>query len=346
MDVPITVVILSYNAPRPLLECLEHLKRQTLPPDEILVWDNGSTDPSIAEIRSRFPEVCLIQSGQNLGFAQGNNEAISRARNDWIALLNNDAFPEETWLESLVARLSSPETLGALSSLVTTEGTPEAWYQRGGSLSVVGRNIPLSFSSNEECFFPTGCACLFDRRKATPPFDGDYFMYGEDVYLGWSLRLQGYDILQVPEARVRHLGGASSSSLNRIRKDEYQERNRLLNLFLFLETGTLLKLIPLILIDFKYRFWRDGILGSKSGWGMLRGALWILTHGGQVRVKRQRVQSLRKVSDEAILAKMSGNLTNSSSRMGRLLNALSQSHCRVMGLKVIETLGLSSSSKQ
>ena len=334
--VPITAVVLNYNARDTIPGCLDSLLNQTLPFDSILVYDNASTDGSAEEVEAGYPGVRIVRSSVNLGFASGNNAAMEEVGTDWVFLLNNDAFPMETCIEALWREVQKEPCPAALSALVKNQGAPSFWYERGGTLNLVGRNIQNAFQSNEDCFFPTGCACLLHRESCQPLFDGDYFMYGEDVYLGWRLRLEGKRIRQVPDAVVSHVGGASSSKMNRAFRDALQERNRLLNCLQFYSMGFLLKVLPLLKVDAVYRFIADGLLGSRSAWGMVKGWSAPFLHPFGLFRKRRAIQQKREVPDREIVKVMSGKLTNSEGRLGRIINKASLTYCQLVGLDVLE----------
>src|SRR5882762_969236 len=106
----VAVLIVNYNSGKFLARALEALARQTLRGFRIVVVDNASSDGSAEGIEGRYANVALLRAGSNLGFAAGNNLALTRAAGaEWIALLNPDAFPEPDWLERLLqAAAASP----------------------------------------------------------------------------------------------------------------------------------------------------------------------------------------------------------------------------------------------
>jgi len=88
----VTIIIVNWNTKEYLRACLRSL------PDgagdlslQVVVVDNASGDGSVEMVRREFPEVELIASDENLGFARGNNAALSRARGRYVFLLNPDA---------------------------------------------------------------------------------------------------------------------------------------------------------------------------------------------------------------------------------------------------------------
>lgn len=72
----VSIIILNWNGKEDTIECLESLKNITYPNYEILLVDNGSTDGSVKFFKERYPEIEIIENGENLGFAEGNNVAI------------------------------------------------------------------------------------------------------------------------------------------------------------------------------------------------------------------------------------------------------------------------------
>jgi GT2 family glycosyltransferase len=99
-----SVIVLNYNGAHYLPACLDALRAQAYPAEsfEVIVADNGSTDGSQELLQKEYPWVRLLENGENLGFASGNNAAIRVAKGQYIALLNNDTAPRPDWLKELV----------------------------------------------------------------------------------------------------------------------------------------------------------------------------------------------------------------------------------------------------
>jgi len=215
----VTVVIVNWNSGDLLKRCLSALARQTVPPDKILVVDNGSRDGS-AEGAGQWPNVELREMGRNLGFAGGNNEAFKDCATDFVALLNPDALPEPDWLEKLLAAARlHPEFAAfgsrqmAADSFDVLDGTGDV-YHLSGKVWRRGKGQPYRKQDELPCeiFSPCACAALYRREAllSVGGFDGDFFCYVEDVDLGFRLRLAGYKALYVPDAVVHHVGSATT----------------------------------------------------------------------------------------------------------------------------------------
>ncbi|HJW89628.1 MAG TPA: glycosyltransferase family 2 protein [Anaerolineales bacterium] len=215
----VSVVVINWNGERFLQRCLGGLEAQTLTDFETIVVDNASTDGSVAQIRANWPNTRLVCLEQNLGFAAANNLGAQLAQGNWLALLNNDAFPAEDWLERLLeAAGSHPEFTSFASHLVQaldparTDGAGDIYHASGYAWHRhLNQPVELSSVGPIEVFSPCGAAALYAREAflQTGGFDERYFSHQEDIDLGFRLRLQGYRCLYVPAARVEHIGSAS-----------------------------------------------------------------------------------------------------------------------------------------
>ena len=117
----VSVITVNYNGKRFIGRSLQALTQQDYPRDryEVIVVDNDSHDGSIEEVERDFPDVKVVRSPANVGFARGNNLGLEHARGDLIALLNNDAFAHPHWMNALVEGLESrPEAAVASSKIL------------------------------------------------------------------------------------------------------------------------------------------------------------------------------------------------------------------------------------
>ena len=107
-----TVIIVNYNGAHMLPDCLDGLARQSMPAGSFrtVVVDNASADTSRDLLTESYPDVDLMISYVNRGFAGGNNVALRATRTKYAVLLNNDAIPEPDWLENLLAPLEADTT--------------------------------------------------------------------------------------------------------------------------------------------------------------------------------------------------------------------------------------------
>jgi len=213
------VIIVSWNCEAYLLRCLSALADQTHPADKIVVVDNASESFPQGEIDRRFPEVQVIRLDQNVGFAAANNLGARQSREaKWLALVNPDALPEPTWLETLLVAARRHPGYSSFASCLLLDRDPTLLDGRGDIYHTSGlawrrdESAPLDSVANEEddVFSPCAAAALYrrDAFEAVGGFDEDYFCYHEDVDLGFRLQLLGHRCRYVPEAVVRHASSA------------------------------------------------------------------------------------------------------------------------------------------
>src|SRR5579883_1782889 len=100
VKVDLSILIVNWNTKEHLLNCLESIRNHPpSSPFEVIVIDNASADGSYEAAMERFPEFKVIQSGSNLGYAEGNNLAFSKAAGDFCLTLNPDTIFEDDSLE-------------------------------------------------------------------------------------------------------------------------------------------------------------------------------------------------------------------------------------------------------
>ena len=209
----VTVIVLSWNRRDDLRACLDALRRQTYANRDVVVVDNGSSDGSAEMLRRDYPDVRLLRSEQNLGFAAGNNLAIRATDSPYVATLNNDAIPAPDWLEVLVATAEADASLGSVASKMVFQQDPSTINSCGIALDRAGiawdllGGYPAALVARpREVFGPCAGAALYRRAMLDDVglFDEDFFAYLEDVDLAWRARLRGWGSVLAPDALVRH----------------------------------------------------------------------------------------------------------------------------------------------
>ncbi|MBI1324686.1 glycosyltransferase [bacterium] len=211
----ISVVIVSYNTRELLADCLTSL-REFEPKSQVIVVDNSSRDGSEAMVRERFPEVTVIQSGRNAGFAGANNLGIAKARGDFVVLLNSDTRLMDPALSSAVKWLDQHPNVGATSpKLLGPDDLPQsciyAWPRVGALWREALKLPPRPVKSHHDGWLAGTCLIL---RKAAlgdvgGGLDESYWMYWEDADLSQQLVNHGWGVIPYEGATIRHYGGAS-----------------------------------------------------------------------------------------------------------------------------------------
>src|SRR3954469_15535721 len=118
----VSVIVLDIDGGEMLLACLDSIAAQTLPPSEVIVFDNGSRVPVAERIAFRHG-LHTYRSDTNLGFAGGNNAAYRHATGEYIALVNNDVILDRDWLATVSAALDADPKLAAVQTILRRDET-------------------------------------------------------------------------------------------------------------------------------------------------------------------------------------------------------------------------------
>ena len=236
-----SIILVNWNGARDTLRCLDSLNVESIPEIEVLVVDNGSEDDSVARIRASYAWVRLIETGENLGFAEGCNRGIDASRGNWIFALNNDTVVQDGALDRLFsAAKASPPSIGMLQPVLVFLDRPERIQSTGVDVSFKGTAVDRDLEKavaetdiDSTVFAVTAGAGLYRRsmldavRLSTGYFDRRHFMYWEDVDLGWRCRLAGFDARVVNDAFIHHAVQASSKRQSSDFARRYSKLNRI-----------------------------------------------------------------------------------------------------------------------
>jgi hypothetical protein len=210
----LAVVILNWNAAEDTASCLRSVQTWEatglVGRPAIWVVDNASRPPGIEPVRQEFPEMHVLQSPINRGFAGGSNLGIEAALGtgtDAILLLNNDAFVDASSVAAMLATLGSDPEIGVVG--------PTVWHQ-GRCVSAGGRDIARHGVTHLRLREPPttlldvdyvpGTVALVRRQvfEAVGLLDEDYFFGGEMADLCHRARLRGFRSVTEPRARAVH----------------------------------------------------------------------------------------------------------------------------------------------
>ena len=219
-----SVIIVNYNAGARIERCIDALQQQTDKDFHVILIDNASTDGSLDLAQQAFEASSLmyeiIRSETNLGFAAGNNEAVKRAKGQWLAFLNPDAYAFPDWLERLRAAISLHPQAGSFGSLQIDAKDPAKLDGSGDVFHVLGVPYRGAFGHDVDSLpdqhveVASACAAasivradLFSRVGG---FEESFFCYLEDIDLGLKLQSHGYPTIQANDAKVYHEGSGIS----------------------------------------------------------------------------------------------------------------------------------------
>ncbi|MCR5181175.1 MAG: glycosyltransferase family 2 protein [Bacteroidaceae bacterium] len=229
----LSVVIVSYNVRHYLFQCLDSVLRATAEMDaDVWVVDNCSTDGSVSLLRDHFPDVHFIQNEENVGFARANNQAIRLSQGEYVLLLNPDTIVGEDVLQGCVDFLDKHPEAGATGTMMlnrngsfayeSRRGVPTpatAFYKFSGLCSLFpysrrfGKYYMRYLDRNEVSEIEIISGAFFMLRRTALEQVGllseEYFMYGEDIDLSYSLLKAGWHNYYQP-LPILHYKGEST----------------------------------------------------------------------------------------------------------------------------------------
>jgi GT2 family glycosyltransferase len=314
-DPLLSIIIPHYNGVQHLTTCFKALCAQTYPHLEIILVDNGSTDKSVAVTRRDFPEVKILELGQNLGLTGAINRGIEQAEGEVIVPLNNDTEVAPNWAQALIDELQTHPEAGIVACKMLLFDRRDTLHSAGDGFGADG--IPINrgvwqkdegqFDGDVYIFGGCGGAVAYRREMLNDIglFDEDLFMYLEDVDLNWRAQLAGYRVVFAPQAVVYHhlsaTGGGVIASF-------YTGRNTLFVLAKDLPGSIFRRHWPAIvgaqlkIAGEALRAWpgeaaRARLRGQLAGlWGLPK---WL--------AKRGTIQQKKRVDDNYLESLLSGN---------------------------------------
>lgn len=230
------MLIVNWNGRHLLEPCFDALKKQTQPPQEVIVVDNGSTDQSAEFLKAQqWPLLKTLFLDENRGFSGGNNAGFPLATGDVIALLNNDTIVDPLWIAEAVPifqdqgvgmvacktlRLQEPHIIDKVGHLIYPDG-----LNRGKGTGCLDGP---EFDKPMEVLWPDGGAGFYRKSMLDEIgyFDDNFFLYGEDAELGMRGRWAGYGCIYQPNSKLLHHQSATLGK-GSPQKIYYIERNRI-----------------------------------------------------------------------------------------------------------------------
>ena len=220
----ICIILLNWNGKKDTLECLQSLTKVDYSPFSTIVVDKGSTDDSIVAIRSAFPQIPVLETGENLGFAGGNNIGIQWALSkpfEWILLLNNDTIVDPAFLKAYMETAKKIPQAKILGAKILRYSDPERIDHLGGrwnlreakfeSLASGLLDTPIIEYRAEKVDYVCGASLLM--HKSVPNTIGlletRFFLFWEETDFCFRANRVGLEVWTAPEAKVWHKVSAS-----------------------------------------------------------------------------------------------------------------------------------------
>ncbi len=228
MTTTLSIIVVTYDSLSFIRDCVESIFVQTYKKFEIIVVDNNSQDKTVEFIKKNYPQIRLIENGQNRGFPYACNQGIEATRGKYILTLNSDVTLEEDFLYEIKRAMDeadpevgliSPKILWAKDKkLIDSTGLmlsrARRFFDRGR-----GEVDKSQYDREREIFGPCAAAALYKREMLKSVevfneyFDPDFFLLLEDFDLAWKAKNLGWKALFVPEARCYHMRNISGRAI-------------------------------------------------------------------------------------------------------------------------------------
>ena len=337
----VSIIILNYNGENYLEDCIESIFRETKHDFEVIVVDNNSPDKSGEKFSKKYQNCKFILNEKNEGVSEGLNVGIKNSNGEYIVLLNNDLIVAPKWLDYLFeayekngSGLYQPKFLKMSDrSIIDSAGNLINIFGFGFSREKGKKDI-LKYNSIEEIGFAAG-TCMFTAKEIFDKvgyFDKKLFAYNEDLDLGWRARLLGYKSFYVPESIVYHHGSAQWKWSGE--KFYLLERNRWIVLLSNYNTGTILKLLPSLLIlemALLLFFTKKRMLIKK-----LRSYVGVIRFNNHISKRKKLLKRKTGFSDDEILKSFSCSIETplevSETENIEKFNKLLRNLCKLVGV--------------
>jgi GT2 family glycosyltransferase len=310
----VAVVIPTSRGGADLETCLVSLAAQGYADLDVIVVDNGSSDPLIEDLPDRFLGVRVLRNEENRGFVGACNQGIEAASGELILLLNDDTALEPGALSAMLGALARHPSWGACQAKLLLMDDPTRLDTAGSFLTATGFLVhrgafgsEKEFTASDEIFAAKG-ACLLVRRPALAEvggFDPDFFAYFEETDLCWRLWLAGWEVGFAADARVLHKLGATAAALPTAFVQFHSFKNRICTLVKNLGPARLAWMLPYhVALCVCVASWYSLRGRARLGRAILRALGWNMIHLPDTLRKRRRVQRARRLPDRVLMRRI------------------------------------------
>jgi GT2 family glycosyltransferase len=330
----VSAVLVTWNSAEFLPRCLDGLRRQT-ESFELIHVDNASSDDSAAIVRAAFPDCTQILNDTNRGFTGAVNQAIARARGEFVLLLNPDAFLEPEYAARIVVAMNEAgERFGMATGKLMRASATDIVDSKGIRMTRTGRHLdigqglpdvdgvaglrgfevaesrppqPRNSATSQplfEVFGVSGAAAIYrmsfvrDVSIDGQFLDEDFFTYREDADVAWRGRVLGWRALYVPGAAGVHVRRVTPEARRQL--PESVNRDSVRNRFLLRLKN---EGLYLALRNAPFELTRD-LLTIAAVLTVERSSLpalaWLWKNRRRIMAKRRAIQSRRRTPDREL----------------------------------------------
>jgi len=320
MDKLVSIIVLNWNGFKYVFDCIESVLNQTYKNIEIILVDNQSTDSSIEELQKRYPRLHYVLNNSNVGFAEGMNIGLSKAKGTYVMALNMDVCLENDAIENFVNEFEKQPNVGAmmgkeflwtdngLIKFPTLSSGPGFLKKRGQGYFEKELIDKKTFSFGAMGSFP-----IFRITALKELFDVTGYYYDPKFETGWEdkdlffrLHHLGWKFLYVPAVIGYHAGSGSVGEKHKLidKTISYQTRifrNRYFFIFKNYSFSLLLHhsiylIITEFLIPIYYLF-----ISPKSIIALVKGQLLFIIDFRKIIIDRKKIQKKSKLNYKELL---------------------------------------------
>ncbi|MCD4693930.1 glycosyltransferase family 2 protein [bacterium] len=322
MNKKVGIILVNYKdyARKFLTECRDSLKLQSYSDFIVYIVDNASSDDSFKYLSEIYGEAKIIKRKDG-NYAAANNTGIKRAREDvcdYFVIANMDTRFDKNWLGELVKAIEMKKDAGMVQSKVLIYSKGEDKDVKINSLGNIQHFLGFGFTSGygkkdknieelkEIKGYASGCSFIISREvfDKIGEYDEEYWMYHDDLEMGWRARLAGFKIYLAPKSIVYHKYEFGRS----IKMLYYMERNRYLSIFHYYSLLTLILILPalfimelgMIVYSVPGKWFKTKM---RANFYFLKPSTWF-----KIIKKRKRINKIRKIKDREVVQFFSGKV--------------------------------------
>lgn len=233
----LVIVVVNWNQRELTCNCLRSIFDN--PPScsyQVVLVDNASTDGSVAEVRALYPQVMVLENDNNIGLVKANNLAVRSTDSEFIVFMNNDTIIKPLCFDTLVTFMREHHNAGiAGARMYYGDGTLQmscfsfptimnTLYESLGLTSLFPRSrlfgqYEMTWWDHEQVRLVdwVSTACYIIRRDAfnkAGMLDEWFFVYNDDIDMGYKMRRLGYEVYYLPQAELLHLSGRNVTAIS------------------------------------------------------------------------------------------------------------------------------------
>tara|TARA_B100000131_G_scaffold311040_1_gene343382 strand:+ start:74 stop:1084 length:1011 start_codon:yes stop_codon:yes gene_type:complete len=315
LNILLSIIIPHLKGTQNLNECLSSI--QTNIAHEIIIVDNNSQDGSVKVAKENFPNIHVVHSNVNKGYAGGCNLGAKNAKGDYLLFLNDDTIISENAIDILFNMIKENDNISAVQPKILNYYNKDCFdyagasggyidylgypFSRGRIFNTIEKDVG-QYNDRKKIFWASGTAFITKKNifNKIGQFDEKLFAHMEEIDYHWKCHLNNYDVYVEPKAIIYHKGG-ETLKYGSYKKVYLNHRN---SMILFLTNNKNLSLLTIckrflleILACFYYLF----TIQIKSAIAVKMSSLWCLANIKYLRKRKKTINSKIKINPELMV---------------------------------------------